>query len=77
MNYLLLVKESLKRATGTEIFNGGYEINENNEKRVTPSETRFTKANDPYRQVGGRNYWQLHVPVDQKPQWAKDIYGLD
>ncbi len=65
----------------------GNEINELNEKRVNTyrldeqqtenAEIRFTKATDPYRQAGGRNYWKMHVPPSQRPQWVKEECDLD
>jgi len=37
----------------------------------------FAAATDPYRKAGGRNYWKLHVPAEQRPDWVKEEYGLD
>lgn len=56
--------------------NSTNEINEINEKSIMTVQTCFTKATDPYRQAGGKNYWKLHVPADQRPRWVKEIYGL-
>ena len=79
MNYLALVKEMIKNKNiklghmvSTHVV---AEKAEKAEKDFT--ETRFTQMTDPYRVIGAKNYWKMHVPAEQRPQWVKEIYGFN
>ena len=77
MNYLSLAKKYLETLVATTKTIHGGEISDISEKRVASTETRFTRATDPYRAIGAKNYWKMHVTAPQRPLWVKELYGLD
>ena len=77
MDYLLLAKKYIESLASTDNLNVRSEISDRSEIRATSTERSFTRATDPYRGAGGRSFWKMHVPPDQRPEWVRKEYGLD